>query len=100
MTDDLDGSKAERTISFAVDGITYEIDLSRKNANAFEKLLGPYVGAARKVKPTRARRAGATSARSRSDLADIRQWAQENGYDVRDRGRVAASVIAAFDEAH
>lgn len=100
MTDDLDGSKAERTILFAVDGSYYEIDLSRKNANAFDKVLAPYVGVARKVKPTRRRGPGTTPTRGRRDLPQIRQWAQKRGYAVGDRGRIPADVIDAFDAAH
>lgn len=100
MTDDLDGSKAERTISFAIDGASYEIDLSRKNANAFEKLVAPYVGAARKIKTARGRRASTTSTRSRRNRAEIRQWAQRQGYEVGDRGRIPTNVIDAYNTAH
>jgi hypothetical protein len=42
LTDDLDGTKAERTVSFSYDGAAYEIDLSKKNAAALDKLLAPY----------------------------------------------------------
>jgi hypothetical protein len=100
LTDDLDGSKADRTVAFTVDGTSYEIDLSKKNATAFAKLLAPYVAAARKAaKPSRRGPTSRQSAR-RPDLGDVRSWARANGHDVSDRGRVSAAVIEAYDAAH
>src|SRR5436190_389025 len=64
LTDDLDGTRADRTMMFAVDGTTYEIDLSKRNAAAFQKVLAPYLDAARKVKQPRGRR-GATNSSGR-----------------------------------
>jgi hypothetical protein len=104
MTDDLDGSKADRTIAFSVDGTAYEIDLSKKNAAAFEKAFAPYIGAARKAPRAsagRARRSGGSSARSgREQLQAIREWARANGVEVSERGRIPRSVREAFDAAH
>jgi hypothetical protein len=102
LTDDLDGSKADRSVSFAVNGVNYEIDLSKKNANAFEKLLAPYVAGARRI-PNRRRgsRAGAGSrAAGRSDVSSVRDWARENGYEVSDRGRIPAALALAYEAAH
>ena len=99
-TDDLDGSTAAGTVTFGFDGTSYEIDLSKANARAFEKALKPYVDAARRVRGSRAR----TSTRGRSngkrDLGAIRAWASQNGYDVSGRGRVARAVMDAYDSAH
>jgi hypothetical protein len=96
LTDDLDGSKADRTVAFTWNGASYEIDLSRKNATAFEKTLAPYVDAARKVRGGSARgRSSAT--RSRTDLSAVRAWAKANGYDVSERGRIAATVVEAYN---
>ena len=98
-TDDLDGSKAQGTVRFSYGGTAYEIDLSTKNTRAFEKVLTPYLAAARKVRGG----AGAPSRRSRSagspkrNLGEIRAWAQSNGYQVADRGRIPAAVVEAFD---
>ena len=50
LTDDLDGSTDERTVSFGWDGGQYEIDLSKKNIATFEKALAPYVEAARGIR--------------------------------------------------
>lgn len=47
LTDDLDGGTAEETVSFALDGKSFEIDLSKRNAGALRKALLPYIDAAR-----------------------------------------------------
>jgi hypothetical protein len=97
LTDDLDGSKADRTVRFSLDSHAYEIDLSKKNAGALEKAIAPYIAAARR--PERRTLAAARSARrSRpsAELAAIREWAHANGYAVGDRGRVPGDVVAAF----
>ena len=100
LVDDIDGSNAERTVVFAWDGTNYEIDLSKKNISALDKAFKPYVAAARQVRataPTRRRspRAG-TAPRKRNDLAAIREWARNNGHAVSDRGRIARTVVEAF----
>lgn len=96
-TDDIDGSKAQGTVQFSYNGSNYEIDLSAKNTKALEKALSPYISAARKVR----RSAGGTSRATRrtqsaGNLAEIRTWAQRNGYQVADRGRIPAAVVEAF----
>ena len=102
LTDDIDGGKADQTVSFAINGSNYEIDLSKKNASAFNKAIKPYLDSARKVRGTRGRTASAASGRgkSRTDLGDIRAWAKSQGYEVSDRGRIPASVTDAYDSAH
>jgi hypothetical protein len=104
LTDDLDGSKADRTITFGYDGVTYEIDLHKKNATALDKALAPYIAAGRKTttrgrRGTRAASGGGASARRRADLGAVREWARANGYDISDRGRVPASILEAYDSA-
>ena len=49
LVDDLDGSEASQTVSFGLDGTTYEIDLGDKNAAALREALAGYIGHARKV---------------------------------------------------
>ncbi len=102
--DDLDGAKADRTVTFAVDGVTYEIDLSKRNAAAFSKVLKPYVEAARKL-PRAAGKSAARGPRSRRprsgpDLAAVREWARANGHSVSDRGRVPGAVLEAYAAAN
>ncbi len=50
LVDDLDGKEAAETVTFTVDGATYEIDLTERNAAKFRRLLAPYIEAARKAK--------------------------------------------------
>jgi hypothetical protein len=96
LTDDLDGTKADRTLTFGWDGATYEIDLSKKNATALQKTLAPYVDAGRKVRgtSTRGRR---PAGGAKADLTAIRAWAKANGHQVSSRGRIATSIIEAYN---
>jgi hypothetical protein len=98
LVDDLDGTDAEETVSFAIDGSNYEIDLSKANATELRQALAPYIQAGRKVSGGR-RRKGQRAAAATS-ASDIRQWARENGWDVPDRGRVSAEVREAYAAAH
>ena len=106
ITDDLDGSNGAETISFGYRGTTYEIDLGRKNANAFDKLMKPYLDAARKVAAARSGRRGSSNgrrgirSRSANELAAIREWARAQGYSVSDRGRISANIMDAYNAAH
>ena len=99
LVDDLDGSKAERTVEFSWDGKGYAIDLSKKNLAALERALRPYLEAARSQRrPTGSRATTGRPARSSSvDLAAVRQWARHNGYSVSDRGRISRDVLAAYE---
>jgi hypothetical protein len=104
LIDDLDGGKAERTISFSLDGRDFAIDLSKKNITALEKALAPYISAARRgERPARkgrgAKRSTAGRSRPASGQIGVREWARANGYEVSDRGRISADVQSAFDAA-
>lgn len=106
IIDDIDGHELSagqgRTIEFSFDGTTYSIDLSDKNAAAFEKAIGKYTQAATKL--SRAGRNSATPTRRGKknddlDLSAVRAWAESNGYEVSSRGRVKGEIIDAFREA-
>lgn len=108
LVDDIDGGEADETVSFSLDGVAYEIDLSTDNAEAMREAFAQYVGVARRVggraaaRTTgggRPRKAAAPSAGGR-DTAAIRAWAKENGYEVSERGRISATVLEAYDAAH
>ncbi|MFC6287956.1 Lsr2 family protein [Nocardioides sp. GCM10027113] len=105
LVDDIDGSEATETVSFGLDGTSYEIDLNDANAGALRDALAGYVGHARKV-GSASRRGRKSSSSSSSASAsgpsarEVREWARENGYDVPDRGRVSAEVRQAYDAAH
>jgi hypothetical protein len=96
LVDDIDGSAAAETVTFALDGKEYEIDLSAKNAAKLRDVFAPYVGHARRAS---SRRRGARGATGPSP-ADIRAWARDNGFDVPDRGRVSSEVREAYVAAH
>jgi hypothetical protein len=101
LVDDLDGGDATETVSFAIDGATYEIDLSDKNASKLRDALAPYLGHARKVSGgRRGPRKAAASASLGPSPRLVRDWARSNGYEVSDRGRVPADVIAAYEAAN
>lgn len=102
LVDDLDGSDADETVVFGLDGRSYEIDLSTKNAGKLRDALALYVGHARgSGRAKRASgRAASRSAKGAATASDIRAWARDNGWDVPDRGRVAGEVREAYDAAH
>lgn len=98
--DDIDGGEADGTVRFALDGTEYEIDLNGKHSEELRSALGKYVTHARKVGGT-ARRGAARSGRKAStvDTVAVRTWARENGYDIKDRGRVPGDLVAKYEEA-
>ncbi|MFK0074696.1 histone-like nucleoid-structuring protein Lsr2 [Arthrobacter woluwensis] len=98
MVDDLDGTPAEETITFSLDGTSYEIDLNKEHAQDLRKTLEPYIAPARRATTSR-RGASKPSSARRGDTAEIREWAQKNGYKVSDRGRIHAEVVEAYDKA-
>ncbi len=97
LEDDYDGGTAEETVTFALDGAEYEIDLSSKNATGLREALAPWVAHARKIGGRRKR---ATKAGNSASTSDIRAWALANGHDVSSRGRVSADVREAYEKAH
>jgi hypothetical protein len=102
--DDIDGGAAEGTVRFALDGTEYEIDLNAKHSEELRSAIGKYVTHARKVGGG-ARRAGRTAGRagrgagSALNTTEIRNWAREQGYDIKDRGRVPADLVAKYQAA-
>ena len=99
--DDLDGSEAEGTVRFGLDGTHYEIDLSTDHAKELRTVLASYIEAARRVSGT-ARRPGQNGRkRPASDInnTDVRAWAKSRGLEVKDRGRVSADILAQWREA-
>jgi hypothetical protein len=98
LVDDLDGSDADETVSFAIDGVTYEIDLSAENAGILRHRLSLFVDHARRAGGVRRPRGRAVSGRQRS--ADIRAWAKAHGIEVSERGRIPATVVEQYERAH
>ncbi len=98
--DDLDGSDAEGTVSFALDGIAYEIDLSKKNADELSAALAPYIQYARAMTAAPRKRAARGGRRpSGIDTKAIRAWAGRNGIALHSRGRIPARVVEQYQNA-
>lgn len=106
LVDDLDGGEASETVSFALDGSSYEIDLSGKNAEELRDAFAKYVGSARKAGRTSAssstrstrRSSGGSTAMDRDQAAAIRSWAKKQGLKVSDRGRIPATIIEQYNQ--
>lgn len=101
LTDDIDDTlSADETVTFAIDGVEYEIDLSSKNAAKLRKAVAPFVEAGRKVSSRKQRAARTTPSSTpmdRKQSTAIREWARANGHTVSDRGRIAQPVIDAYN---
>ncbi|MBT0993195.1 Lsr2 family protein [Cellulomonas sp. DKR-3] len=103
LVDDVDGSTADETVTFALDGVTYEIDLTTARAAELRDAFATWVGHARKVggrSSSGTRPAARRSSRGASDASAIRDWAKGQGLDVSERGRISAEVRQAYDAAH
>ncbi|MFJ9567235.1 Lsr2 family protein [Streptomyces fuscichromogenes] len=102
LVDDLDGGEADETVTFALDGKTYEIDLTTANADKLRGLLDAYVKGGRRTGGRASGGRGKARAASggSQDTAQIRAWAKENGYEVNDRGRVPATIRQAYEDAN
>ena len=105
LEDDIDGGEATETVSFGLDGTTYEIDLNDDNAAALRESLAQYVGHARKVSGARRGRrpsgaSGSNGSGGGSSAKEIREWARDNGHKVPERGRIPAEVREAYEAAH
>ncbi len=98
--DDLDGSDAAETISFALDGITYSIDLSEANASKLRDALAPYIAAGERDRTGRKPVAGRRNKAGGTAAGEIRAWAVSQGMQVSGRGRVSAEVREAYERAH
>lgn len=114
LVDDLDGTTASdiETVSFALDGATYEIELAPKNARKLRDNMTEFVDQARRTggrkkrgtatKPaapaTRPTPAPAPS--NREQTKAIREWARNQGHNLSSRGRIPAHIIEEFEQAH
>jgi hypothetical protein len=99
--DDLDGSQADGTVRFGLDGTDYEIDLNTEHTQQLRDALARYVGAARRTSGS-TRRPSRTGRRPQANglnTTEVREWAKAQGIDVKDRGRVPAELIVKFKAA-
>jgi hypothetical protein len=102
LVDDLSGSQADETVTFGLDGKSYEIDLSSVNAGKLRDALANYVGAARKAGRTGHTNGVAAPVRpasvDREQNQAIREWARKRGMKVSDRGRIPSDVTEAYHQ--
>lgn len=97
--DDIDGTPADsvETVHFAVDGVSYEIDLNETNSAKLRDALSGFIAKARRTGGRAKRReSGSSTGRSKADTEAIREWARANGHQISDRGRIPARVIEAY----
>ena len=100
--DDLDGSEADGTVRFELDGTEYEIDLNAKHTQELRDALARYVTAARRIGggTRRPARGGRRAPASELNTTEVREWAKAQGIDVKDRGRVPAELVVKFKAAN
>jgi hypothetical protein len=105
LLDDIDGSPADETVTFSLDGITYEIDLSSEHSEQLRAAVAKYIVAGRRAprgvvapgagKQLRSRE-GSTGRADRNQNQAIREWAKRTGIEISDRGRIPASVVERY----
>ena len=99
--DDIDGSAAEGTVRFGLDGTEYEIDLNAKHAQELRDALARYMNAGRRAGrgARRPARGGGRGSASGPNSTEVREWAKAQGIEVKDRGRMPAELVVKFKEA-
>ena len=105
LIDDVDGSEGSETVTFALDGVTYEIDLSEQNAVGFRDAPATWVGHARRIASSRSSGGRRSSSRTSTSTSGgnsgaIREWARANGHTVSERGRISAELQQAYNAAN
>ena len=100
ITDDLDGSQNAETVLFGFDGVTYEVNLGKKNRARLEKALAPFIEAGRRVPRGGRRRAASRPGGSSAGRADVRAWASTAGLKVSERGRMSSDIMRQYEAAH
>lgn len=100
LVDDLDGTEADETVTFSIDGNDYAIDLTSANAQKLRDAVAPFVAHARRETRSAGRRRSSGGSSSGPKPAEIREWARANGHTVPDRGRIPGEVREAYDAAN
>lgn len=99
-TDDIDGSDATQTVTFAIDDVVYEIDLTDAHADDLRAAIKPFAAAGRRVGGA-GRRASTGAARSMQDYDPkaVRAWAASHKVEIPARGRIPAAVVEQYHAA-
>ncbi|MET3349021.1 UNVERIFIED_ORG: hypothetical protein ABID57_000690 [Arthrobacter sp. UYEF1] len=98
LLDDFDGSDADETIRFGIDGATFAIDLNSDHASELRVFLSRFTDAGRREGGTPKRQVKATA--SGVDAKAVRMWALDNGFQVNTRGRIQADIVEKYEAAH
>ncbi|MFW7413827.1 histone-like nucleoid-structuring protein Lsr2 [Demequina sp. SO4-18] len=96
LVDDVDGGEASETVSFSIENVSYEIDLSEQHAEQLRKDFEKWTTQARRVTSKR----GGSSRARRSDSSKVRAWAKAHGYEVSERGRISSEIREAYSKAN
>jgi Lsr2 len=101
FVDDIDGTAAEGTVRFGLDGTDYEIDLNAEHAQALRDALARYISAGRRVggSTRRQARGGRKASANGLNTTEVRGWAKAQGIEVKDRGRIPADLVVKFKAA-
>jgi hypothetical protein len=99
LEDDLTGGPADETVEFGIDGRSYEIDLNARHAADFRRQLARFLEHASLVRPAH-RRSPVRTLANRERSRQIRAWAEEQGLDISERGRLPREVIQQYDSGH
>lgn len=101
--DDVDGTTADETVEFGIDGRVYSLNLSSANAEALRSALEEWAGHARRVNPPRRRHLTRADPWRKQvtgeERIEIREWCQHNGYVVGSRGPLPFEAVDAFRSA-
>ncbi|MFI2332606.1 Lsr2 family protein [Nocardia rhamnosiphila] len=101
LVDDYDGTSiAEETVTLALDGVTYEIDLSADNAGKLRDTIGSWSAHARRVGGRAKSKQRPQAAGNNARTQTIREWARKNGLEVSSRGRISAEIAEAYEKAN
>jgi hypothetical protein len=101
LTDDIEPEyEADETVVFALDGVEYEIDLATANAEKLREALSTYIEAGRRVggRVKRGVKPGSRTSIDREQSKAIRDWANNNGFEVSSRGRISQDVVDAYNK--
>lgn len=92
LIDDLDGISGATERKFSIGEISYLIDLTDDNYAEFLAAIEPWRSVARVERKGNFKLTNA-------ERNKIRKWAQENGFEIKERGRFPHAVIQAYFEA-
>jgi len=99
LEDDIDGGEASETVTFGLDGVTYELDVNELNAKELRTALEPFIEHARRVASHNLQGVKASGKTQGYDPKAVRRWAVANNISTSDRGRIPQSVVEQFKAA-